>query len=74
LTPGRSSGSVSTDQVWAPRFVSPVDLHGSTDVVPVVGTGLLVDLDQDDARVIEAFQDPGRVDKHVRAAHGFSLM
>ena len=44
----------------------PVDLDGAPDVAPVVGSGVLVDLDQDDAVVVEMALDPVGVDQVPR--------
>ena len=51
----------------------PVELDGAPDVALVVGRGVLVDLDQDDLRVVEVVLDPLGGDERVLAAHGFSF-
>ena len=47
----------------------PVDPDGVADVVLVVRRRVLVDLDEDDLRVVEVGLDPVGVDECVGAAH-----
>ena len=49
----------------------PVELDGSPDVALVVGGGVLVDLDEDDAVGVEVVLDPLGGDERVLAAHGW---
>ena len=51
----------------------PVELDGARDVAAVVGGGVLVDLDEDDAVVVEVLLDPVGGDERGFAAHGFLL-
>lgn len=47
----------------------PVQLHGTGDVPAVVGAGVLVDLDEDDACSIEIALGPVGGDQDVGACH-----
>lgn len=63
------------DEVAADRVLQvllPVDLDGVLDVVLVVRRSVLVDLDDDDLRVVEVRLDPVGVYQDVAAAHVFS--
>jgi len=50
----------------------PVDLHGAGEVAAVVGGGVLVDLDEDDAFRAEILLGPVGGDEHVLAAHAMA--
>ena len=50
-----------------------MDLDGALDVAAVVGGGVLVDLDQDDAVVVEMALDPVGVDKYRVTTHAMFL-
>ena len=52
----------------------PVELDGALDVALVVGGGVLVDLDEDDAVGVEVVLDPLGGDERVLAAHGGVLL
>ena len=51
----------------------PVELDGALDVALVVGRGVLVDLDQDDARGVEVVRHPLGGDERVVAGHVWCL-
>ena len=62
------------DEVAADRVLEvrgPVELDGALDVALVVGGGVLVDLDEDDAVGVEVVLDPLGGDERVLAAHGW---
>jgi hypothetical protein len=62
---------VATDLVL--QFGLPVELDGAADVAAVVGRGVLVDLDEDDARGVQVLLGPVGRDEHVCTAHGVLL-
>ena len=62
---------VTTDLVL--QVGGPVELDGALDVALVVRRGVLVDLDQDDAVVLEVLLDPLGGDECGLAAHGGSF-
>ena len=51
----------------------PVDLHGARDVPGVVGGGVLVDLDEDQAGGGQVLLCPFGGDEGILAAHGLLL-
>jgi hypothetical protein len=51
------------------QLLGPVQPYGALDVAHVVGGHVLVDLDEDDLRVVQVALDPVGVDEHVSAAH-----
>ncbi len=58
------------DEVAADRVLEvllPVEADGAADVVLLVGSGVLVDLDQDHLRVVEVGLDPVGVDEDAFA-------
>jgi hypothetical protein len=64
---------VAVDEVVADAVLQvllPVELDRAGDVALVVGSGVLVDLDQDDVRVGEMLLDPVSGDERGFAAHG----
>ena len=66
---------LAVDEVAAHRVLEvglPVQLHGTLEVALVVGAGVLVDLDEDQAGVAEVLLGPVGGDEHVVAAHGDS--
>ncbi len=76
LATPRSESSASNcclvDEVAADLVLEvgrPVELDGALDVALVVGRGVLVDLDEDDLRVVEVVLDPLGGDERVLAAH-----
>jgi hypothetical protein len=63
------------DEVAAQRVLQvllPVQLHGALEVAAVVGTGVLVDLDEDEAGGPQVVLGPIGRDEHVCATHGGS--
>ncbi|GAB3310300.1 hypothetical protein GCM10027451_20890 [Geodermatophilus aquaeductus] len=61
------------DEVAAQRVLQvelPVELDRALDVALVVGAGVLVDLDEDDAGLADVLLGPVGGDEHVVAAHG----
>src|SRR4051812_30529540 len=64
---------LAADEVAARRVLQvllPVQLDRALDVALVVGAGVLVDLDEDDAGLAEMLLGPVGGDEHVVAAHG----
>src|SRR5207245_1240362 len=67
-----SSREALIDEVAAHRVLEvllPVDPDGVPDVVLVVRRGVLVDLDEDDLRVVQVGLDPVGVYQDVATAH-----
>ena len=64
---------LGVDEVTADRILQvglPVELDGAGDVAAVVGAGVFVDLDEDDAIGVEVLLSPIGADQDVGTCHG----